>query len=41
MAQQSVAYCDTAELTYFPENTHWLHQEQPEAVNQMLIDFFR
>jgi pimeloyl-ACP methyl ester carboxylesterase len=41
MAQQSVAYCDSAELTYFPENTHWLHHEQPEAVNQMLIDFFQ
>jgi len=41
MAQQSVTYCDSAELTYFPENTHWLHHEQPEAVNQMLIDFFQ
>jgi epoxide hydrolase 4 len=41
MAQQSVAYCDSAELTYFPQNTHWLHHEQPEAVNQMLIDFFQ
>lgn len=41
MAQESVAFCDSAELTYFPEATHWLHHEEPEAVNAALINFFR
>ena len=41
MAQESVQYCDSAELTYFPEATHWLHHEEPEAVNAALIQFFR
>lgn len=41
MAAQSVALCDSAELTYFPDATHWLQHEEPEAVNAALIDFFR
>lgn len=41
MALESVKYCDSAELTYFPEATHWLHHEEPEAVNAALIEFFR
>src|SRR5271169_957786 len=40
MAQQSVKYCDSAELTYFPDATHWLHHEEPDAVNAALIEFF-
>ncbi len=41
MAQQSVKYCDSAELTYLPGATHWLQHEEPEAVNAALIKFFR
>jgi epoxide hydrolase 4 len=41
MAQQSLGYCDAAELTYFPNATHWLHQEEPDAVNAALIEHFR
>jgi pimeloyl-ACP methyl ester carboxylesterase len=41
MAQDSLKYCDTAELTYFPNATHWLQHEEPEAVNAALIEFFR
>jgi len=41
MAQESVAFCDSAELTYFPEATHWLQHEEPEAVNAALIEHFR
>jgi len=41
MAQDSLKYCDSAELTYFPDATHWLHHEEPEAVNAALISFFR
>lgn len=40
MAQESVAFCDSAELTYFPEATHWLQHEEPDAVNAALIEFF-
>jgi pimeloyl-ACP methyl ester carboxylesterase len=41
MAQESVKYCDSAELTYFPNATHWLQHEEPEAVSAALIEFFR
>jgi pimeloyl-ACP methyl ester carboxylesterase len=41
MARESVAYCGSAELTYFPEATHWLQHEEPEAVSAALIEFFR
>jgi pimeloyl-ACP methyl ester carboxylesterase len=40
MAQESVALCDSAELTYFPDATHWLQHEEPAAVNAALIEFF-
>jgi len=41
MAQESIAYCDSAQLTYFPNATHWLQHEEPEAVSAALIGFFR
>lgn len=41
MAEESIYYCDSAKLTYFPDATHWLQHEEPEAVNAALIDFFR
>lgn len=41
MAQRSVHYCDRAELTYFPDATHWLHHEEPDAVNAALIEWFQ
>lgn len=41
MAEQSLAFCDSAQLTYFPEATHWLHHEEPETVNRLLIDWFK
>lgn len=40
MAQESVRYCDSAELTFFPEATHWVQHEEAEKVNQSLIEFF-
>jgi epoxide hydrolase 4 len=41
MAQASVAFCDSAELTYFADATHWLQYEEPHAVNAALINHFR
>jgi pimeloyl-ACP methyl ester carboxylesterase len=40
MAQESVKLCDSAELTYFPDASHWLQHEEPDAVNSALIEFF-
>ena len=40
MAQDSLRYCDSAELTLFPDATHWVQHEEPERVNQSLIEFF-
>ena len=37
----SLQYCDQAELFDFPNATHWLQHEEPERVNQLLIEFFR
>ena len=41
MAHASVKYCDYGEVLEFPEATHWIHHEEPERVNQLLIEFFR
>jgi pimeloyl-ACP methyl ester carboxylesterase len=41
MAEDSLQYCDSAELTFFPDATHWLHHEEPERVNKLMIEFFR
>jgi pimeloyl-ACP methyl ester carboxylesterase len=41
MAQESLQYCDSAQLTFFPEATHWLQHEEPEAVNAALVEFFQ
>jgi pimeloyl-ACP methyl ester carboxylesterase len=40
MAQKSLRYCDSAELTFFPDATHWVQHEEVERVNQSLIEFF-
>jgi pimeloyl-ACP methyl ester carboxylesterase len=40
MAAESVKYCDDGELFEFPEATHWVHHEEPERVNRLLIEFF-
>ena len=40
-AQESYEYCAEGELTYFPAATHWLQHEEPEQVNDLLIEFLR
>ena len=40
-AQESLQYCADGELTYLPDATHWIQHEEPEQVNQALIEFFR
>lgn len=39
LAQLSLDFCDQSELTYFDHATHWLHQEEPEQVNRLLLEF--
>ena len=41
LAQDSLQYCDSARLTYFPDATHWVQHEEPEKVNQSLLEFFQ
>lgn len=41
MAQDSLRYCDSAELYTFANATHWLQHEEPARVSELLIDFFR
>jgi len=39
MAQPSIDLCDEGRLEFFEDATHWLQHEEPEAVNQRLIEF--
>jgi pimeloyl-ACP methyl ester carboxylesterase len=41
MAQDSLRYCDSAELYTFANASHWLQHEEPARVSALLIDFFR
>ncbi|MEW5847893.1 MAG: alpha/beta fold hydrolase [Myxococcota bacterium] len=41
MAADSVAMCDDGQLVTFPENSHWLHLEQPRAVTELIDAFLR
>jgi pimeloyl-ACP methyl ester carboxylesterase len=39
LAQLSLTMCEQGELTYLEQATHWLHQEEPTAVNKLLLEF--
>lgn len=39
MAQLSTQYCDSVELTYYPDATHWLSHDKPEVVTSEIIRF--
>jgi pimeloyl-ACP methyl ester carboxylesterase len=41
MAQESLRYCDNAELFTFTDATHWLQHEEPARISELLIDLFR
>ncbi|MBF9222813.1 alpha/beta fold hydrolase [Hymenobacter ruricola] len=40
LAQESLAYCDDAELTYLPAS-HWVQHEMPAEVNELLLRFLK
>lgn len=41
MARESITLCDEGTLHVFEEASHWLHQEEPEAVNARIDGFLR
>jgi pimeloyl-ACP methyl ester carboxylesterase len=41
LARASLELCRNGRLETFPEATHWLQREEPEAVNAALIGFLR
>jgi pimeloyl-ACP methyl ester carboxylesterase len=41
MAEESLAYCEEAQLHCFPEATHWVQHDEAEQVNQLLLGFFQ
>ncbi|WP_435006525.1 alpha/beta fold hydrolase [Tundrisphaera lichenicola] len=41
LARSSFALCDNARLEWIEDATHWLHHEQPDRVNQLVLEFLR
>ena len=39
LAEESASVCDAVEVIHLPEATHWLHHEEIERVNALLLDF--
>jgi pimeloyl-ACP methyl ester carboxylesterase len=39
LADRAAALCRNAEVFHLDDASHWLHHEQPERVNRLLIDF--
>lgn len=39
MAQPSIERCERGELVFFENATHWVHEEEPQRVNELLIRF--
>ena len=39
LAVSSVEYCDRGRLVLIEEASHWVHHEEPERVNGLLLDF--
>jgi len=41
LADASLAWCDAGEVFHFPDATHWLQHEEPDAVVARLLEFLR
>jgi len=39
LAEAGAALCDQAKIILLPDATHWLHHEDPDTVNRLLIEF--
>ncbi len=40
-AELSLRYCTKGQVVHYPEASHWLQHDEPEAVNRELLNFFR
>jgi pimeloyl-ACP methyl ester carboxylesterase len=40
MAEQSLKYCDDGRLVMLESATHWVQHDEPDRVNQLLVEFF-
>ena len=38
MADESLDYCEDGRLERFPVASHWVHREEPERVNELLVE---
>jgi pimeloyl-ACP methyl ester carboxylesterase len=41
LAQPSIDLCDEGKLVFIEEATHWVQHEEPERVNELLLQFFK
>jgi pimeloyl-ACP methyl ester carboxylesterase len=41
MAQPSIELCDDGQLVMLEEATHWLHHEEPELINELVLSFLK
>lgn len=41
VAEDSIRLCRRGEAVFIEDATHWVHHEQPERVNQALVEFLR
>lgn len=41
LARRSIALCERGATLFFAEGSHWVHREEPQAINDMLMNFFR
>jgi len=41
LAEASKALCADARLTYLPDATHWVAEDEPERVNAILLEFLK
>ncbi|WP_115375748.1 alpha/beta fold hydrolase [Adhaeribacter pallidiroseus] len=41
MAQPSIDQCRDGRLEFLDKATHWLHHEQPDVVNNLILDFIK
>lgn len=41
LAEASLGLCDDGRIAWFPEATHWVQHDEPDAVNAALVAFLR
>jgi pimeloyl-ACP methyl ester carboxylesterase len=41
LAEASLALCKAGDIRWIESATHWVHHEEPEIVNEALVDFLK